>query len=51
MLAVIRRGPGSPPTDYELVEYLIQRKRHDQERPAVEHYSFEHVSRRRKSSS
>ena len=48
MLAAVRRGPGSPPTDCELVEYLIQRKRHDQERPPVEHYSFEHVCWRRK---
>ena len=36
MLAAVRRGPGSPPTDEELIEYLIARKRHDQERPPVE---------------
>ena len=43
MLASVRRGPGSPPTDEEMIEYLIARKRHDQERPPVENYSFEHV--------
>jgi hypothetical protein len=26
-----------------MIEYLIARKRHDQERPPVENYSFEHV--------
>ena len=36
MLAAVRRGPGSPPTDEELIEYLISRRRHDQERPPVE---------------
>ena len=43
MLAAVRRGPGSPPTDEEMIEYLIARKRHDQERPAFENYSFEHI--------
>ena len=43
MLAAIRRGPGSPPTNEELIEYLVARKRHDQERPPAEHYSLEHV--------
>ena len=27
----------------ELIEYLIARKRHDQERPPAENYSFEHA--------
>ena len=43
MLAAVRRGPGSPPTNDELIEYLIARKRHDQERPPTENYSFEHA--------
>ena len=43
MLAAVRRGPGSPPTNDEMIEYLIARKRHDQERPPAENYSFEHV--------
>ena len=43
MLAAIRRGPFAAPTDEELIEYLLQRKRRDQERPAFEHYSLEHV--------
>ena len=35
MLAAIRRGPMSQPTDEEVIEYLLQRKRRDQERPGV----------------
>ena len=43
MLAAIRRGPFSEPTEEELIEYLLQRKRRDQERPPFENYSLEHV--------
>ena len=42
MLAAIRRGPGAKPTNEEYIEYLLQRKRHDQVRPPFEHHSFEH---------
>ena len=31
-----------------MIEYLIARKRHDQERPPAENYSFEHVCGREK---
>jgi hypothetical protein len=31
------------PTDEEMIEYLLQRKRRDQERPAFENHSLEHV--------
>ena len=48
MLAAIRRGPGSPSTSDEQIEYLMQRRRHDQERPPAENYSLEHVRRRKK---
>ena len=30
-------------TRKEMIEYLLQRKRRDQERPAFENYSIEHV--------
>ena len=43
MLAAIRRGPLSAPTSDEMIEYLLARKRRDQERPPYEHYSLEHV--------
>ena len=43
MLASIRRGPFAQPTNEEMIEYLLQRKRRDQERPAFENYSLEHV--------
>ena len=43
MLAAIRRGPFAKPTDEEFVEYLLTRKRRDQERPAFENHSLEHV--------
>ena len=43
MLATIRRGPGSPPTDDELIEYLITRKPHNQERPPAETGGVWHV--------
>jgi len=43
MLAAIRRGPMAQPTDEEMIEYLLQRKRRDQERPAFENHSLEHV--------
>ena len=43
MLAAIRRGPFAEPTDEEFVEYLLTRKRRDQERPAFENHSLEHV--------
>ena len=43
MLACIRRGPLAKPTCDELIEYLLARKRRDQERPPYEHYSLEHV--------
>ena len=33
----------SPPTTDEMIEYLLARKRRDQERPPYEHYSLEHV--------
>ena len=43
MLAAIRRGPFAAPTEEEFVEYLLTRKRRDQERPAFENHSLEHV--------
>ena len=43
MLALIRRGPFAKPTNEEHIEYLLQRKRRDQERPAFENHSLEHV--------
>ena len=43
MLAAIRRGPFAQPTEEEHIEYLLQRKRREQERPAFENYSLEHV--------
>ena len=43
MLACVRRGPLASPTDEERIEYLLARKRRDQERPPTEHYSLEHV--------
>lgn len=43
MLAAIRRGPFAQPTEEECIEYMLQRKRRDQERPAFENYSLEHV--------
>eukprot|EP00973_Karenia_brevis_P061762 8589280-Karenia_brevis.AAC.1 len=43
MLAAIRRGPFAQPTEEEHIEYLLQRKRRSQERPACENYSLEHV--------
>lgn len=43
MLAAIRRGPLAAPTSNELIEYLLTRKRRDQERPPFENYSLEHV--------
>ena len=45
MLASIRRGPGALPTDEEKIDYLMHRRPHAHERPAFEHYSFEHDSR------
>ena len=50
MLAAVRRGPGSVPTEDEKIEYLMQRKRHDQVRPQVENFSLEHVSCREQNS-
>ena len=44
MLASIRRGPGAAPTDEDKIDYLMHRRPHAQERPAFEHYSFEHDS-------
>ena len=43
MLAAIRRGPLARPTPTEHIEYLLQRKRRDQERPPFEHFSLEHT--------
>ena len=43
LLAVVRRGPGARPTEEELIEYLIPRKKRSQERPPTEHYALEHV--------
>jgi len=43
MLASIRRGPMAQPTEEEMIESLLQRKRRDQERPAFENHSLEHV--------
>ena len=43
MLAAIRRGPLAKPTDEEFIEYLLQKKNKDQERPCFENYSLEHV--------
>jgi len=43
MLAAIRRGPMAQPTNEEMIECLLQRKRRDQERPAFENHSLEHV--------
>ena len=43
MLAAIRRGPFAQPTQEEMIEYLLQRKRRDQERPSFENHAYEHV--------
>ena len=43
MLASVRRGPLAPPKDEESIEYLLMRKKRDAQRPAVEHFSLEHV--------
>ena len=43
MLAAVRRGPLAAPTAEENIEYLLTRKRRDQERPPCENYSLEHV--------
>ena len=43
MLAAVRRGPLAPPHDEEFIEYLLTRRKRDEQRPAVEHYSLEHV--------
>ena len=43
MLAAVRRGPFSTPTDEEMIEYLLTRKRRNQDRPPFEHFSAEHV--------
>ena len=43
MLSTIRRGPFASPSEEEYIEYLLTRKRRDQERPPVENYSLEHV--------
>ena len=43
MLASIRRGPFAKPTDVEFIEYMLQKKPKDQERPCFENYSLEHV--------
>jgi hypothetical protein len=43
MLAAIRRGPFATPTEEEMFEYLLTRKRRDQERPPFENFSLEHV--------
>ena len=43
MLASVRRGPLAPPQDEEFIEYLLMRRKRDAERPAVEHFSLEHV--------
>ena len=43
MLAAIRRGPFAEPTNEEYIEYLINRKRRNQERPNFENHSLEHV--------
>ena len=43
MLASARRGPLAPPQHEEIIEYLLMRRKRDAERPAVEHFSLEHV--------
>ena len=43
MLANIRRGPFSPPTETEQVEYLLTRVRSDRQRGDFENYGLEHV--------
>jgi hypothetical protein len=43
MLASIRRGPFAEPTAEECLEYLLDTKKRDQERPRFEHHSVEHV--------
>ena len=43
MLAAVRRGPLSAPEGDEHIEYLLARKRRDQERPPAEHFCLEHV--------
>ena len=41
MLAAVRRGLFSTPTDEEFVEYLLQRKPKQQKRPAFEDHSLD----------
>ena len=43
MLANIRRGPFSPPTPEEHVEYLFTRVRSGRQRSEFENYGMEHV--------
>lgn len=43
MLAAVSRGPLAPPKEEEFIEYLLMRKTRVKQRPAVEHYSLEHV--------
>ena len=43
MLANIRRGPFSPPTETEQIEYLLTRVRTDRSKADFENYGLEHV--------
>ena len=43
MLANIRRGPFSPPTETEQIEYLLTRVRTDRPKSDFENYGMEHV--------
>ena len=43
MLAAIRRGLFAKPTDEEMVEFLLQRKKISSKRPKFEEHSLEHV--------
>ena len=43
MLASVRRGPFSPPTETEQVEYLFQRVASSTKRPRFDEHGLEHV--------
>ena len=43
LLAVIRRGPFSEPTETEQIEYLFTRVRAKREKMDFENFAFEHV--------
>ena len=43
MAATVRRGPLAKPNDEEMIEYLLTRRRREQDAVKVGHHSLEHV--------